>query len=152
MRKNPMARALRLDKMSLAALDWTLASYLSGSATRELPVLRQLLLPADEHEARTRRFATQLREGVEARDLKVEFDVIRDRVPVGGGSLPGFEIDSWALALRVGSGAETLAARLRGAEVPVLSRVRDGVNLIDLRAVDEGDAPALLDALWRALH
>ena len=152
MRKNPMARALRLDKMSLAALDWTLASYLSGSATRELPVLRQLLLPADEHEARTRRFATQLREGVEARDLKVEFDVIRDRVPVGGGSLPGFEIDSWALALRVGSGAEALAARLRGAEVPVLSRVRDGVNLIDLRAVDEGDAPALLDALWRAFH
>ena len=149
---NPLARALRLDKMSLAALHWTLGSYLSGRARQELPVLRRLLMPADEHEARTRDFARQLGEQARARDLTLELEVIPNRVPVGGGSLPGFEIESWAIALAPPRGAKALAARLRRGPVPVLSRVREGVILLDLRALDDADAPLLLESLLAALH
>jgi L-seryl-tRNA(Ser) seleniumtransferase len=152
MRKNPLARALRLDKMSLAALDWTLAALQAGRAEEEIPVLRQILMPSDEHEARTRRFEKELLAGVAARNLTLGCEVVRDRVPVGGGSLPGFELDSWVLALRVPEGAESLAACLREAPVPILSRVRDSLLLIDLRAVAESELSSLREGIWRALH
>ena len=152
MRKNPLARALRLDKMSLAALDWTLAALQEGRAEEEIPVLRQILVPADEHEARTRRFEKALSEGAAARNLALECEVVRDRVPLGGGSLPGFELDSWVLALRSPEGAEPLAARLREAEVPILSRVRDSLLLIDLRTVEESEISLLCQSIWHSLH
>jgi L-seryl-tRNA(Ser) seleniumtransferase len=152
MRKNPLARALRLDKMSLAALDWTLAALQAGRAEEEIPVLRQILMPSDEHEARTRRFEKELLAGAAARNLTLGCEVVRDRVPVGGGSLPGFELDSWVLALRVPEGAESLAACLREAPVPILSRVRDSLLLIDLRAVAESELSSLREGIWRALH
>ena len=152
MRKNPLARALRLDKMSLAALDWTLASLLEGKAEEQLPVLRQILLDPEALEARTRAFAKRLREGASERKLELDLEILRDRVPVGGGSLPGFELESWVLSLSGGDGAEAIAARLRAHATPVLSRVRDDSLLIDLRAVEECDDEALLEALWRGLH
>jgi L-seryl-tRNA(Ser) seleniumtransferase len=152
MRKNPLARALRLDKMSLAALDWTLMTLLAGRAEQEVPVLRQILLPADEHEARTRAFAKRLREEAGDRGVRVELEVTRERVPVGGGSLPGFELDSWALALKGRDNATVLAGRLREGEAPVLARVRDGAVLIDLRAVADEEMSTLLEVLWRAFH
>ncbi len=152
MRKNPLARALRLDKMSLAALDWTLMTLLSGRGEQELPVLRQILLPPREHEARTRAFAKRLLEEAVAAGAEVDLEVIHDRVPVGGGSLPGFELDSWAIALKSRESAQVIAGRLRDADTPVLARVRDGVVLIDLRAVDEEEVTGLFEALGTALH
>jgi L-seryl-tRNA(Ser) seleniumtransferase len=138
--------------MSLAALDWTLGAYLEGRAEAEVPVLKQILLSPDAHEVRTRTFAHQILEGGVTRGLKVDLEVVRDRVPVGGGSLPGFQLDSWAIALRGGDGAEALAARLRAGRPPVLGRVRDGSLRIDLRAVDEAEAPRLLAGIYDALH
>ena len=152
MRKNPLARALRLDKMSLAALDWTLMTLLSGRGEQELPVLRQILLPPGEHEARTRAFAKRLLEEAVAEGAEVDLEVIHDRVPVGGGSLPGFELESWAIALKSRESAQVIAGRLRDADTPVLARVRDGVVLIDLRAVDEDEVTGLFEALGTALH
>ncbi len=152
MRKNPLARALRLDKMSLAALDWTLMSLLGGRAEQELPVLRQILMPPREHEARTRAFAKRLLERASLMDARVELEVVHDRVPVGGGSLPGFELDSWAIALKGRENAQVLAARLRDGDTPVLARVRDGVVLVDLRAVDEDEIDTLFEILGSALH
>jgi L-seryl-tRNA(Ser) seleniumtransferase len=152
MRKNPLARALRLDKMSLAALDWTLTAYLDGRAEQQVPVLKQVLLPPELHEARTRAFAKQLLEAAQPLGPTVEFEVVRDRVPVGGGSLPGFELESWGLAIRGPGGADALASRLRGSLPPILARVRDGMLLIDLRAVDESQTPSLLKSLVAALH
>ena len=152
MGKNPLARALRLDKMSLAALDWTLSAYLEGRAEQEVPVLRQVLLRPELHEARTRAFAKQLLEAAEQFEPPVEIEVVRDRVPVGGGSLPGFELESWGLAIHSPSGAEALASRLRASSPPVLGRVRDGTLLIDLRAVDENQTASLLKGIVSALH
>ena len=84
-----------------------------------------------------RQFAARLLEGGAAPSGALE--VRRDRVPVGGGSLPGFELDGWVIALRGGGGAEVLADRLRAEPVPVLARVRDDLVLVDLRTVDEED-------------
>ncbi len=150
MRKNPLARALRLDKMTLAALDWTCGAMLEGTATSELPVLRQILMPLDRYEARTRSFAKALAELSPPPDRDIE--VHRERVPIGGGSLPGVEIDSWVIALRDRSGAEGLARRLRDAAVPILARVRDDFLLIDLRTVDDDDERLLSDTLVSALR
>jgi L-seryl-tRNA(Ser) seleniumtransferase len=150
MRKNPLARALRLDKMTLAALDWTLGVMLAGTATAELPVLRQILMPPDRYEARTRSFADSLARRVSTPAPQI--DVQRDRVPIGGGSLPGVEIDSWVIALRGAAGAEVLARRLREASVPVLARVRDDLLLIDLRAVDDADEPLLEQSIVSSLR
>ena len=138
--------------MSLAALDWTLMTLLAGRGEQELPVLRQILLPLHEHEARTRALAKRLLEEASAMSAQVDLNVVRDRVPVGGGSLPGFELDSWAIALKGQESAQVLAGRLRQADTPVLARVRDGVVLVDLRAVEEEEVAALFEVLCRALH
>jgi L-seryl-tRNA(Ser) seleniumtransferase len=148
LRRNPLARALRLDKLSLAALDWTLGAYLDGSAEREIPVLRQLREPAEQLEARARRLAERLAKlSGDAATLRVE----SDRAQVGGGSLPGFALPSWVVTLLPRGGAERTAARLRRASVPVLARVRDDRVVIDVRTLLEDDEPALEAALAEAL-
>jgi L-seryl-tRNA(Ser) seleniumtransferase len=149
LRSNPLARALRLDKMTLAALDWTLACALGGRAEEEIPVLRQLLVPAAELEARTRELASRLA-AFAAGGLDAQ--VLPDRVPVGGGSLPGFELEGWVLVLRHPEGAERLSARLRMAAEPVVSRVRDDAVLIDLRTVPEASMSRLEKSIAEALR
>ncbi|MBW2229681.1 MAG: L-seryl-tRNA(Sec) selenium transferase [Deltaproteobacteria bacterium] len=152
MRKNPLARALRLDKMTLAALDWTLAAMLDGRAEYELPVVRQLLEPSGHLQARAAALAKALAERVSAHSLGAEIGVKRDRVPVGGGSLPGFELESWVLEVRTSAGAERVAARLREHTPPVLVRVRDDAVLLDLRTVADRETDTVIDALTSALH
>jgi len=140
MRRNPLARALRLDKLSLAALDWTLACLLDGRAESEIPVLRQLLAPVASLEARARALASRLAAiAGEADRVAAE----RGRAFVGGGSLPGFELDTWVVSLRAEMGAERLSERLRLAVPPVLARVREDLVLFDVRTLLEGDETAL---------
>jgi L-seryl-tRNA(Ser) seleniumtransferase len=135
-RSNPLARALRLDKLSLAALDATLRAQLEGRAA-ELPLLRQLGEPAEALEARACALAERLGKAARGR-LAVALVPVRS--PVGGGSLPGFELDSWAVELRSRRGADALAAALRGARVPVLARTRGEALLLDVRTLLPGDA------------
>ena len=144
MRRDPVARAVRLDKLSLAALDWTLACLLEGRAEREIPVLRQLLEPAAQLEARARRLAERLEK---AAGDRIGVSVQEERSPVGGGSLPGFELGSWVVALSGSTSAEELAARLRAAAVPVIARVRDSQVLIDVRTLLPDDEVAVEAAL-----
>jgi L-seryl-tRNA(Ser) seleniumtransferase len=152
MRSNPLARALRLDKMTLAAMDWTLARMLDGSAEQELPVLRQLLMPIDEIDARSRAFADRL--AMRTADLPgpVAIEVLSDRVPVGGGSLPGFELDSRVIAIETNVAVAALAAALRRSNTPVLARVRDDALLVDLRTVAEDELDDLERSIVEALH
>ena len=133
MRKNPLARALRLDKLSLAALDWTLGALLAPDAVTQIPALRHLLAQPSALEPRARAFA-----GAIEREVGGCFalDVQPDKTPVGGGSLPEVELDGWVVALRCDAGPDRLAALLRAAEPPVMARVRDDALLVDLRTVD----------------
>jgi L-seryl-tRNA(Ser) seleniumtransferase len=144
MRKNPLARALRLDKMTLAALDWCADAMLDGRAPEALPTLRMLTLQPDKIEARARSLAARL--AAHAARADVSLEVVPSRAPVGGGSLPGFELASWAVALRPpaeGDSAEDWAARLRDAATPVVARVSDGAMLLDVRTLLDGDEDAI---------
>jgi len=148
LRRNPLARALRPDKLSLTALDRTLDAYLSGDAEREIPVLRQLRASPERLEARARRLAERLRKCV-GEGAAVE--VRPERSAVGGGSVPGLELPSWAVAVEAPCGAERLATRLRDAPVPVVARVREGRVLLDVRTLLDDDDEAVEEALAFAL-
>jgi L-seryl-tRNA(Ser) seleniumtransferase len=146
MRSNPLARALRPDKLCLAALDWTLSAYLEGRAERDIPVLRQLLARPEDLERSAHALAARVRELL-ADTARV--DVEPDRAPVGGGSLPDFELDTWVVAVRPRGGAAAAAAALRDAAVPVLARVRDEAVLFDLRTLGEADVARVEAAVAR---
>jgi L-seryl-tRNA(Ser) seleniumtransferase len=149
LRANPLARALRLDKLSLAALDWTLGAYLEGRAREEIPVLRQLCEPAEALEGRARALAARLA-GCAGAAARVGAEA--QRAFVGGGSLPGFELESWVVAVEpTSTGAERAAARLREAPVPVLVRLHEGRLLVDVRTLLPGDDALVEQAFAMAL-
>ena len=133
LRRHPLQRALRIDKLGLAALEGTLLLYLEPErALREVPVLRMLHDdPAAVH-ARAERLAGLV-------DGQVEETVGR----VGGGALPLTELPSFACAVE-----ETLAAPLRTHEPPVVGIVRDGRLLLDCRTLADGE----IDEVAAAVH
>jgi L-seryl-tRNA(Ser) seleniumtransferase len=124
LRRHPLQRALRADKLTLAALEATLALYLEPErAAREIPVLRMLAEPAAAVRVRAERLAGLV-------GGEVEETVGR----VGGGALPLAELPSFACAVEV-----ELAARLREADPPVIALVRDGSCLLDCRTIAEAE-------------
>jgi L-seryl-tRNA(Ser) seleniumtransferase len=124
LRRHPLHRALRVDKLSLAALEGTLLLYLEPErALAEVPVLRMLREPAEDVHARAERLAAAV-------GGEVEETVAR----VGGGALPLHELPSFACAVE-----ESLAAPLREHEPPVVGIVRDGRLLLDCRTLADAE-------------
>jgi L-seryl-tRNA(Ser) seleniumtransferase len=148
LRSHPLARALRLDKLSLAALDWTLAALLDGRAEDELPVLRRLLEPDAALEARARGLAARIRGFAPELEPGVEADTTE----AGGGALPELALRTWVVSLRPAGGASALAAQLRAGDPPVLARVRDAALILDLRSLEPEDEKAVEQALRSALR
>jgi L-seryl-tRNA(Ser) seleniumtransferase len=148
MRRNPLFRALRLDKLALAALDWTLAAHLDGRAEREVPVIRQLVTTREELEPKARALAARL--ASLAPDLRVSVEP--DASLAGGGSLPGFVLESVVVVVRAPAGAERIAAGLRRHVPPVLARIRDGALVLDPRTLEPGDEKDVEEALRGALR
>ena len=133
-RKNPLFRALRVDKLTIAALEATVALYLGGDL-RAIPALAMIQASKDEIAERAGRLAERLlaRAGVSAR-LEDGASVI------GGGSTPGSSLPTRLVSVRVeGLSAAELAARLRRSRPPVIARVERGEVLLDLRTVLEGE-------------
>jgi L-seryl-tRNA(Ser) seleniumtransferase len=149
LRRHPLARALRVDKLSLAALDWTLSAHLEGRAEQEIPVLRQLLAPPDALRRRAAALAERL---CASADFRAKAHVEADRSYAGGGSLPEHALESWVVRIEAPIGAERLAARLRAGRPPVVARVRDGRTILDVRTLLDGDEDALVRALFEALR
>ena len=136
--RNPLARALRVDKLTLSALEATLALYRDpAAAVREIPVLAMLAAPADAIRTRAERLRDAL---VQAHN---PCDIVASEGSVGGGAFPTARLASWSVAL-VGD-ANALERRLRTAEHPVVGRVADGRLRLDLRSV-----PASHDADFSA--
>ena len=128
LRAHPLARALRVDKMTFAALEATLAAYRRGTATLEIPVWRMIAaLPED---LRTRVLRWQ--ERLQARGIPGK--VVESTSAVGGGALPGETLPTWAVALRPERPARLVAA-LRGCDPPVVARVEDDRVILDPRTV-----------------
>ena len=131
MRRDPLCRALRVDKTTLAGLEATLRLYRDpAEAIREIPVLA--MLSADVETLRDR--AGRLAERAAAQGVHAEVAEVWS--VVGGGTFPGVEIQSYGIRMEPGEGgADRLAADLRDAPVPLVGRVEDGSFWIDLRTV-----------------
>jgi L-seryl-tRNA(Ser) seleniumtransferase len=150
LRQHPLMRALRPDKITIAALGATLLHYVRGEADREIPVWRMIGAQAPEIEARARAWCAQLPavEGVLA-------GVEPGASTIGGGSLPGETLPTHVLALhstrRAASWASATAAALRAGTPPVVARIEDNRVVLDPRTVlSEQDAP-LVAALGRVI-
>ncbi len=147
MRRHPLARALRADKLCLAALEATLGAYLEGTAQREIPTLRMLYAPVSEVEGRARRLAEELARAVP----RLEVDVAPSVARSGGGTLPAREIPSFAVRLGgAGTDADSLAAKLRAADPPVVGRVHGGRLWLDVRTLLPGDEEMVVRAVKEA--
>jgi L-seryl-tRNA(Ser) seleniumtransferase len=137
-RRHPLMRALRADKLTYAALESTLIEYLAGRAATTVPVVRMLTMSVDEIDGRARALADALRRsGWNA-------EVIDGASAVGGGSAPGVDLPTRLVALsRAGESAERLDERLRGARPPIVARIERGRVVLDLRTVAPEDDPLL---------
>jgi len=145
MRHHPLARALRADKLCLAALEATLVSYMEGTQQEDLPTLKMVRATAPEMEERATHLAENLRRNVPGLEVDVTPSVARS----GGGTLPTYEIPSFAVRLG-GTDPEILAEELRFADPPVVGRVREARLWLDVRTLLPGDEEAVIGALREA--
>ncbi len=145
MRKDPWCRAVRVDKTTLAGLEATLQLYRDPeTALREIPVLTMLSASPEALSARADTLVAKLAAA------GVTCEAVEMSSVVGGGTFPGVELES--RGIRIASqegGADALAARLRGASVPLVGRVEDGSLWIDLRTVLPWQDSMVLDFLSR---
>ena len=150
-RAHPFARAMRIDKLDLAALEATLRLYRDPDRVwDEIPVLRMLARDAATLEAAARDLGARVAEALgDAADV----DVVRTTSEAGGGALPGAELVSWAVAVRPRAGGpEAWDRRLRRHRPPVFARVADARLLLDVRTLDAADIGPLIEALQAAPH
>jgi L-seryl-tRNA(Ser) seleniumtransferase len=145
MRRNPLARALRVDKLTLSALEATLMLYREPErAVREIPALAMLTASVESLVARADVLVTELQShGITAAIVETE-------ASVGGGAFPTARIPSVALALN-GASASKIEARLREAPVPVVGRITNGRVLLDLRGILPDTEPLVISAIASAL-
>ncbi len=135
LKQHPLARAIRVDKMTLAALYATLDHYRKGEALEKVPVWRMISMGADEVRARAEAWAQA-----------VGGDVLPTRSTVGGGSLPGETLPSWALSPHVAQ-PNAAAAQLRANDPPIIARVAEDRLLLDPRTVFPDQDRFILAAL-----
>jgi len=151
-RRSPLFRALRVDKLTIAALEATLNAVLRG-AWDEIPALRMIRLPAAELERRAKSFAERLRGQVPTGE--VEIDLRAGESVIGGGSTPAQHLPATLVTIAsVRAAAAELERRLRLPTTgpAVLARVEDDRLVLDLRTVFPEQEPALLAALAAALR
>lgn len=141
LRKHPLARALRPDKLCLAALSATLLHYLRDEALEKVPVWQMIALPLDGLERRAAGWREGLNQG----------KVIRGQSTVGGGSLPEETLPTWLLALD-SERPDRLAACLRELELPIIARIESDQVVLDPRTVLPDQDQALLHGLTTALQ
>lgn len=141
LKKNPLFRALRCDKLTLAALEATVDLLLNGQSD-ELPIRRMMAMPVEQLRARGANILSALdNNGVEAR-------LVDTHSTPGGGTLPALSIDSIAITVRRGGfSAPQLADALRRSSPPIVARIADDRVLLDLRTVLPDEDEAIVQAL-----
>jgi L-seryl-tRNA(Ser) seleniumtransferase len=142
LRRDPLARAMRPDKVILAALAATLRLYRAGTAHAEIPIWRQIAAPVGELERRARALAASL-PPERARAATTESTI-------GGGSLPGQVLPSWSIRLAGRAPGPVLRA-LRAGTPAVIGRIVDDGVVLDLRTVDPSDDDRLAAAILAAI-
>lgn len=141
---HPLARAVRIDKLNLAALTSTLLHYVKGEALTKIPIWRMISSPVEELKIRVLGWQEWLR---------VSSTIIQGSSTIGGGSLPGQTMPTWLLGIS-GDGSKysagEVAKRLRGSDYPVIARIESGLVLLDPRTVLPEEEPVFLETLKAA--
>ena len=149
LKKNPLNRALRIDKLTVAALEATLTSYEDGGALEAVPTLQRLTEPLGAVRARARRLLARLEPALRGQ-LQARLAEATSRV--GGGALPTVELPTVAVSLGLdGAHTRELDTALRSGDPPVIGRVVDDRLLLDCRTVLSSEVPSLAVALARAV-
>jgi L-seryl-tRNA(Ser) seleniumtransferase len=149
-RKNPIARAVRVDKFTIAAFEATFMEYLDPeNAKRAIPTLQMLLQSPEEVRARARKIASGLRRLI----VQEKIDVVRDASKAGGGSLPAAEFETFAVSIRPAAlSVNELDERLRSCSPPVIARIRENALLLDARTVRNHEVQPLVKAVVSSLQ
>jgi L-seryl-tRNA(Ser) seleniumtransferase len=150
LKKNPLNRALRIDKLTLAGIEATLREYLNGAqAIKNLPIFGMLLCSPQELERRGKRLRRKLIKDISS---LCEVNLKEETSQVGGGALPLQALPTIVVALRpLRTSAANLEARLRNGDPPVIARVKEEEVLLDLRTVAETEEKALVEGVCQAL-
>jgi L-seryl-tRNA(Ser) seleniumtransferase len=139
--RHPLARAVRIDKLSLAALAATLLHYVREEATRKIPVWRMVTMSVDDLEAKAGHWVERL-----GRLASVEPALST----IGGGSLPGETLPTRVVAVdakNIDGGAAAIAGRLRHGNPPVVGRIEEERIMLDPRTVLPEEEESLLDVI-----
>lgn len=147
MKKNQLTRALRIDKMSLAALEGTLKYYLDEKeAVENIPTLYMILSSKDEHKKRAQRLKRKLHNKVNG----FEFSVEEDYSMVGGGSMPVEKIQTYVIKVKNNKySPQQLEKKLRENKIPIIIRVSNNEVIMDLRTMFDRDFDVIVDAFMK---
>jgi len=145
-RENPLTRALRIDKLTLAGLEATLRLYLDEkSALAQIPTLRMLTLSEGQVAEKAERLAGMLDE---LDDERLEIQILESHGKAGGGSLPMLDLPGRCIAVSVaGFSSTALEKDMRAFRTPVIGRIESDMFLLDLRTIQEGEFEIIRDAL-----
>ena len=138
---NPLARAVRADKICLAAITATLLHYLKDEAVNEIPIWRMIATPPEVIKTRVKNWVKKIGNG----------EVLPGYSTIGGGSLPGESLPTWLLALDVGN-ADKFLTKLRSLNPPIIARTENDRILLDPRTVLPEYESTFLEGLQSALE
>ena len=142
LKTHPLNRAMRVDKMTLAALEATLQSY-ENASEEEIPVISMLAATPDTLREKAARLAAMLN------DAKIETEILPTEGRVGGGSVPNHVLPSYAVAFT--GDVNALEEKLRLGLYPVIGRIHEGKYLLDARTLFEDDFPVIVEAMKEAV-
>ncbi len=150
LQKNPLTRALRIDKLTLAAFEATLMEYADeAKAVENIPTLKMLLEKPGKIKERAKKIALQIKRHLK----KAQIDVVEDASKAGGGSLPEMDFPTYAVSIRPeGISVNELEERLRKGAPPIIARIKDNALLFDARTVMDSEIEALVKGVHAALY
>jgi len=152
MKKNQLTRALRVDKLNIAALEGTLLEYLSGDPLQAIPVLKMLTAAGNDLLARAEKLRAALKENLELSGTIQSITVVETEDMVGGGAYPTYKIPGYGIQIAFQEKQlETVARQLREMSPALLTRKQEDKMLISVRTLLEGDDDVLLAIMGKVL-
>jgi L-seryl-tRNA(Ser) seleniumtransferase len=147
--KNPMTRAMRIDKLTLAGFEATLMEYIDEEkAIENIPTLRMLLQKAEDIKKRASRIAKRLKAGIGDASIRV----ITDSSRAGGGALPEIALSTYAVAIKTDVlSANEFEEKLRKGKPPVIARIKEDALILDARTIRDEDLGTLVERIKAAL-
>ena len=147
--KNPLTRAMRIDKLTLAGFEATLMEYIDEEkAIENIPTLRMLLQKPEVIKERAKRIAKRLKKEIK----DVQITVMADTSRAGGGSLPELDFPTYVVTIRSDNvSVNEFEERLRNGNPPIISRIKEGSMIIDARTIRTQDLDDLIKGIKSAL-